>query len=1042
MLIFRAWLCFLWILVLSVSSFGQTPSLSMKVGNPSIQNIHVPGVLVVKIKAAFEAYCFKDDINLDLSQGKFSQIDEITYEKIFPQHEGMSASKAPSSYIYPNLHLIYYMQVPAGTNIPSLADQLSQHEAVAYAEPLYTHQFFYQPNDPIADTTGGFNNMWHLGVIQAREAWDLVRNDTSVVVAIVDEGYELSHPDMRDNVLINYDDPIDGLDNDQDGYQDNYRGWDFGGNSLGSVSDNDPNIGNVHGHWVAGMVGARADNNIGIPGLCFNCRYLPIKVTPDDALGTVYYGYEGVVYAADQGADVINCSWGGTNRTRFGEDVIRYATEFKGAAVIAACGNSSKDEVFYPAGFDQVISVANSYRGDTLFTNSTFNYTVDLTAPGFGVASTFGSDAYWTWGGTSASSPVVASAVALTLSQFPQYTPFQAAQRVRVTSDDTYDANPGFIGKLGTGRVNMFRALNDPLKPSIRRLTFTLEDQTGDQNIDPGDTVYLSVDWINYLDSAQNLTLRASTSTAFNGRVTWLVDEWVKGGTSAAARFEGEQVFVFVLDNDIPLNYNLEIRLDYEDQATAYLDFEYIEARVNPSYLDVDVNEIVTTVTSNGGLGFNDFLTQTQGKGFRARSSENVLFEGSLLVGSGPARVSDHMRNGSVQDDDFQIITPVRRNFESDRADFESRTVYDDSKASTPIQVQIEEETFAWAGSSHEQYILQQYIITNQQTQVIESLYAGIFIDWDINPVLNVTDQSFQTFNAASYDEENKLAFSYDRFTNGGNYFGAALLSDQTFNTFASEAQGSISYSSTDKFDALRTQPSPTSSQVGVSGTGVDVVQFVSGGPIRLAPGETDTIVFALFGVQDISELEQTRNQALSQYECQILRKGVSELFSLSDSTPNTLTVIDFEDQNPSADNWEWDFGDGTTANGANVSHQFKFPGSYDVKLIVSRGACSQIYSRTVEVNLPSSLDDPKESDVLLFPNPTSDEITLMLPISLRQDAVWRMLNLLGQSVMEGRIGAGKKEALLHVGHLPAGVYRMQIQLENQVITKQVLINP
>ncbi|MEO1418915.1 MAG: hypothetical protein AAFW00_26920, partial [Bacteroidota bacterium] len=86
----------------------------MKVGNPSIPNAHVPEVLVVKIKAAFEAYCFKDDINLDLSQGKFSQMDEVTYEKIFPQHEGMSAAKTSPTDLYPNLHLIYYMHVPAG----------------------------------------------------------------------------------------------------------------------------------------------------------------------------------------------------------------------------------------------------------------------------------------------------------------------------------------------------------------------------------------------------------------------------------------------------------------------------------------------------------------------------------------------------------------------------------------------------------------------------------------------------------------------------------------------------------------------------------------------------------------------------------------------------------------------------------------------------------------------------------------------------------------------------------------------------------------
>ncbi|MEL6135294.1 MAG: hypothetical protein AAFR59_18205, partial [Bacteroidota bacterium] len=371
----------------------------------------------------------------------------------------------------------------------------------------------------------------------------------------------------------------------------------------------------------------------------------------------------------------------------------------------------------------------------------------------------------------------------------------------------------------------------------------------------------------------------------------------------------------------------LEIRFDYEDVNSNYRDFEYIEARVNPSYLDVDVNEILTTITSNGGLGFNDFLLQTQGKGFRSRNATNVLFEGGFLVASGPARVSDHVRNGSFRDDDFQMLSPVRRDFQSARADFESRTIYNDDKASNPIQVTVEEETFAWSDFPHQQYIIQQYIIKNDQPQAIESLYAGIFMDWEINPVLNISTQELTTFNAGAYDEVNKLAFAYDRFANGKDYYGVALLSGQDFHTFVAEAEGGISYSSMGKYEALRNVPSPTTSQIGVTGSGVDLVQFVSGGPFKLEAGATDTLVFAIFGVRDINQIASTRDQALSRYTCAILRKGVSQAFTLSDTTPNTLTVIDFQDQNPQADSWTWDFGDGTdtivVGHGQTITHQF-----------------------------------------------------------------------------------------------------------------------
>ena len=192
--------------------------------------------MVVKIKASYESFCFKDYINLDINQGVFKNMKGITYEKVFPQYDEPAMSRTLQHPDFPNLNLMYFVKVPEQEDVPNLCQQFALHEAVEYAEPLYAYQSFFQPNDPLADTTAGINEKWHLDVIQAREAWEIVRNDTSVVVAIVDEGYTLTHPDMRDNIMIKHDDPIDGIDNDLDGYQDNYRGWDFGGSTLISTA--------------------------------------------------------------------------------------------------------------------------------------------------------------------------------------------------------------------------------------------------------------------------------------------------------------------------------------------------------------------------------------------------------------------------------------------------------------------------------------------------------------------------------------------------------------------------------------------------------------------------------------------------------------------------------------------------------------------------------------------------------------------------------------------------------------------------------------
>ncbi|RMG73781.1 MAG: hypothetical protein D6722_03275, partial [Bacteroidetes bacterium] len=293
-----------------------------------------------------------------------------------------------------DLSPIFYLDYRSAHSVEAVVNHLLAHPAVAYAEPWYIYGLFYQPNDPFADTTGGLNLMWHLDQIMARQAWDLERGDTSVVVGIVDSGNNSAHPDMKDNLALNRDDPVDGIDNDQDGYVDNYAGWDFGGDTYLGVGDNSPDIFNSHGQHVAGISSASADNGIGLPGLAFHCGYLPIKAAPDDSIGAIFYGYQGIIYAVEQGAQVVNCSWGGPYPTELGRDVVNYATINRRAAVVCAAGNSTSDTKFYPAAYPRAISVANTTYGDVLYSNSTYNYSVDLTAPGIGIRSTQKDNAY------------------------------------------------------------------------------------------------------------------------------------------------------------------------------------------------------------------------------------------------------------------------------------------------------------------------------------------------------------------------------------------------------------------------------------------------------------------------------------------------------------------------------------------------------------------------------------------------------------------------------------------------------------------------
>ena len=272
---------------------------------------YVPGHLILKIHDPYRADCQAQSIDIPEIQALFTEIGVSKVEKIYPHHAPPVQTRNTSGLSLADISLIYAINYSGQSAVEDVINRLLLHPAIAYAEPRYVYHTFYQPNDPYADSSGGrfgFQGQWFLTQIQAREAWDIQRGDSSIVVGIVDSGGELGHPDMLENHYINTDDPIDGIDNDNDGYTDNYWGWDHAGASFATPGDNMPFIqgGNLHGFAVSGIVGATTDNGIGVAGTSFNCRYIPIKAAPDDSLNFILFGYEGVVYAVDQGAQIVN----------------------------------------------------------------------------------------------------------------------------------------------------------------------------------------------------------------------------------------------------------------------------------------------------------------------------------------------------------------------------------------------------------------------------------------------------------------------------------------------------------------------------------------------------------------------------------------------------------------------------------------------------------------------------------------------------------------------------------------------------------------
>ncbi|MEM9985785.1 MAG: S8 family serine peptidase [Bacteroidota bacterium] len=253
---------------------------------------HRPGYLIVKVKPEYRSAFAADPTQIPELGPRLAQIPGFKLQRAFPEIDPPVLARYRNGVNPVDLSLIYYLSFDDQLAVSEAARWIGNYPAWEYVEPWYLQQVFYQPNDPAADTTGGQNNMWHLNQIKAREAWDVARGSRDVVVGITDSGTG-DHPDLQANWALNQDDPVDGLDNDNDGYVDNYRGWDFGGDLVGGPGDNDPVVGNVHGTHVTGIVGATADNGIGFPGICFNCGYLPVKVSSNEAIGAIFFWLSG-----------------------------------------------------------------------------------------------------------------------------------------------------------------------------------------------------------------------------------------------------------------------------------------------------------------------------------------------------------------------------------------------------------------------------------------------------------------------------------------------------------------------------------------------------------------------------------------------------------------------------------------------------------------------------------------------------------------------------------------------------------------------------
>jgi serine protease len=308
---------------------------------------------------------------------------------------------------------------------------------------------------------------------------------------------------------------MNSTDDDGNGYTDDLLGWDASGAS--GTPDNDPmgalngSAGlseRMHGTHVAGIAGATADNGVGIAGIGFNVSLMAVKCLKDnDSQGYVASGYQGMTYAAKSGANVINMSWGGGGFSNSHQSTINALRSNYGVVFVAAAGNgndSGGEEygVHYPSSYEGVISVTALGTGDRWNNWATYHETVDIAAPGENILSTVfrsSTQGYASWPGTSMASPCVAGSCALLWSFYPEADNDWIESEIIGNTDDIYEINdnPRYTGRLGSGRVNVYKAIAHAIFPELQISNVLIimgsGDLDGDGILNPGESAKMRI---------------------------------------------------------------------------------------------------------------------------------------------------------------------------------------------------------------------------------------------------------------------------------------------------------------------------------------------------------------------------------------------------------------------------------------------------------------------------------------------------------------------------------------------------------------------
>lgn len=847
---------------------------------------YLPNTLIVKFKKSGDK-----QINSISSEAKkqltVAGVNLSGITRLFPttnSTEAIQSLKANNA--LPDLSDIYMARYEGSTDIVTVINALLEDQQIIYAEPSYIYKTSFVPNDP------GYVNQSYLTKVMAPQAWDILKNAANVIIGIVDSGSDLQHEDLVANIFVNTADPVNGIDDDGDGYIDNYHGWDFVGNSAATMlPDNNPDVTNDstdHGVHVSGIASAVSNNNRGVASIAYNAKLMIVKTGADNNSRAIYKGYEGIKYAADHGAAIINCSWGGTGGGQFGQEIIDYAIA-KGSLVIAAAGNDATDVPDYPASYKGVLSVASVTSTDVKSSFSNFGNHITISAPGSSIYNTLNGDKYGYKSGTSMATPLVASAAALVKAKYPNYNGLQVGEVLRTTADPIDNLNPSFAGKIGNGRLNIFNALTQTTS-SIRYQKIEVTDQSNGVRAANSEMI-LKVDLKSFLAPVSGLNLNISSTSQY----VQILDPNISIGNlgTLESKINVGPIRVKVLAN-APQNENVTFKLSYVGNGGTYTDSEQYTITVALDYLNVTVNKLSTTFSSNGRVGYSKG-DATGGLGLIYKD-ENMLFEAALMIGKSATQVSNNARNDNGYNEDF-VKQVSAQQVTNNTAAFEGTATFIDANSTSPIGLKVKSKMLAFANQPDDKYVIVEYEIFNTSSTALEGIYTAMFTDWDL-------DES--SANATRYDAPTKIAYTYAKKNASYPYTGVKLLTNLAPPLYypmsyqiAGDPLADGKFTTAEKFQTL-TAGIKANGLGFDSDNGNDIMYTIGTGPYNIPINGSIKVAYAFMGADNLTELISVGQAALTNYlktlATPIATKPLN--FILKQNYPNPskdLTTITFD---------------------------------------------------------------------------------------------------------------------------------------------------